>query len=445
MNINPELQRQFYLECTPTRLLGIPALLCLVFTFCYYLDDYQLGSSTAHSAFILYLLISLVWGLRQSMDSILEEFREQTWDIQRLSAIQPWQLCWGKWLGSTLIVWYAGLPCLVIYSLATYPSEHLGQLWFYCIVTGVWVQALGLLLGQLMAQSGKTKAASSTLIVLFGCLYMAAKVSDISSVAEADSALFNDQQAQLWYHYAFAKQWFNQASLVFALFWTAVGNYRLMAKELGIRSLPWVWLAFNLSLVIYVAGFFAFEYAFTVVAFILCTLLTYIGIITEPSLDSRSQNLLRFIQLRAWRRFGEELPLWCISFLLTAPFALQLSFSNHPFSALTSWFHFYPLALWLLLLRDCSVYVFFSLAKHPQYSLSRSLLIAVLLNAVIPGILSLSGLEALSALFFPLWADSETAALCLAGLQICLLAYLLFQRINLGIQGMGLSNNSRVQ
>jgi hypothetical protein len=94
--MNPEFQRQLYLEYSPARLLGIPMVLGIMFTLSFFLDDHRLGTTTANTAIGLFMLISLLWGARQTIDSILEEYRERTWDTQRLSALGPWEMVWGE-------------------------------------------------------------------------------------------------------------------------------------------------------------------------------------------------------------------------------------------------------------------------------------------------------------------------------------------------------------
>ncbi|WP_347986678.1 ABC transporter permease [Methylomonas sp. AM2-LC] len=433
MNLNPELQRQFYLEYSPARLIGIPLALWLLFTLCYYIDGYQLGSASARTAFTLFLIITLIWGARQSMNSIMEEFRERTWDIQRLSAIEPWTLVWGKLLGSNMMVWYGGLLCLIIYSLATPDGSHLPIVWFYCLGTGLTVQSISLLIGQLAAQRGQIKAGALFLPIIIGFFYIASKFSSITAFSEAGNDLFSDNQRIIWYGMSFDSHLFYHFSLLLALFWSCVGNYRFMAQELGIRSLPWAWIAFNFCLMIYLAGYFSSEYSITLTAFLVTVVLTYLSLITEPDIARQTQNLFRYAKLKAWQRFAEEMPLWCISFVLSIPTALHLSLSTQPLTALTSLFHFYPLPILLLLLRDCSLFLYFNLEQNSRHAVNRTLLILAMLYAIIPGILSFTGISWLATLFFPLWANSESTALVAALFQIFVLAYLLFLRIKLAL------------
>jgi Na+/H+ antiporter NhaA len=49
MNLNPEFQRQLYLECSPARLMGIPMVLGIIFTLSFFIDNHNLGSATANT------------------------------------------------------------------------------------------------------------------------------------------------------------------------------------------------------------------------------------------------------------------------------------------------------------------------------------------------------------------------------------------------------------
>ncbi|MGD0958310.1 MAG: ABC transporter permease [Methylomonas sp.] len=428
MNLNPELQRQLYLECSGSRLIGVPLTLWLIFTLCYYIDGYQLGGFTARAAFTLYMLITLLWGARQCMDSMLEEIREHTWDIQLLSALQPWRLVFGKLLGSTVMVWYAGLLCLTIYSLATPDKNSLPIQLFYCLGAGLFVQSASLLLGQLAAQRGQTKAGTLFLPVIIGFFYIAPKLTGISSFSDVNKYLWAENDI-LWYGMRFDAGLFYPASLLLALFWSYAGNIRLMTRALGMRCLPWVWLAFNVCLLIYTGGFSTSEYGFALSGFLVSAALIYTGLFINAD-NVRSILYIRgFIEAKSLRRCAEELPLWCISFAVAAPFALQLSLSAAPITALTTLFHFYPAPLLLLILRDCGLYLFFSLDKNPQRALGRTLLSLALLYAIIPGIFSFSSQIWLASLVFPLWADTPESAMVSAIVQIALLGRLLFKRI----------------
>lgn len=429
MNLNPEFQRQLYLECSQARLIGVPLVLWIVFTFSYLIDDYHLGGATAKTALTLYMLITLLWGARQTVDSIVEEYRDRTWDTQRLSALGPWEMTWGKLLGSTVMVWYAGLICLAVYGLASDNIAALPLLVFYSVCAALLVQSGSLLLGLLAVQRGQVKSGSILLLAVIGFFSIAPWLTDLSEMSPATIGYFSSAAITIWYGIAITGDLFHQLSLLLALFWCCIGSYRLMTLELGIRSLPGAWLGFNVFLVVYLGGFIPnSSYSLSMAAFLVCGALTYIGVLVERNDAMRVKRLFTYFQQQNWRRVGEELPIWWPTLILTLPFALLLSLSEHPFRELGTRFHFYPLPIMLLLLRDCALYLYFCYGKNPQRAFSLSLLSAALLYFILPGMFGTLGMTGISALFFPLWADSAGGALLYGLVQTGFVLRLLYQR-----------------
>ncbi|MCK9604852.1 MAG: hypothetical protein M0R33_00190 [Methylomonas sp.] len=425
MNLNPEFQRQLYLECSQARLIGIPLVLGVIFTFSYFIDGYRLGGATAKAALILFLLITLLWGARQAVDSIVEEYRDRTWDTQRLSALGPWEMVWAKLFGSTLMAWYAGLLCLLVYGSAIDDYAALPMLIFYGVCAALLVQSGSLLLGLLAVRRGQTKSGSIFLLAVIGFLSIAPWLSEVSSL----TAYALPDSTTAWYEIRFSSSAFHQISLLLALFWCAVGNYRLMTLELGMRTTPSVWLGFSVFLMIYVGGFMpSSAYSFWLAAFAVCSALTYVGVVVESNDAMRIKRLLTYFVQRNWRRGSEELPIWWLSFLLLLPAALVLSVSVHPLREFSLRFHFYPLAIVLILLRDCGIYIYFCYGKNPQRALSLTLLSGVLLYGILPGIFNAMGQNGLAALFFPLWADSAGGALLCALAQSGWVMGMLYRR-----------------
>lgn len=429
MNLNPEFQRQLYLEYSPARMIGVPSVLGIIFSFCYFLDGYTLGLSTSQTALTLFLLITLLWGARQCMDSIIEEYRENTWDTQRLSALGPWEMAWGKLFGSTIMVWYGGLLCLLVYSLAVDNLTTLPLLMFYCVCIALLGQNGSLLLGLLAVQRGQSKSSSIFVLAVLIFLSFWPWLMNISSLANP-MVFLPTQPTTAWYSMLIDQQTFLQISLLLALFWCGLGNYRLMTQELGIRSTPLAWLGFSLFLTIYLGGLIpTTTFSLSLATFIVCGVLTYVGLIVERNDAMRIKRLLTYFAQGQWRRSSEEMPIWWLSFILTIPAAVVLSFSEHAIlRGFSNLLHFYPLAIVLILLRDCAIYLYFCYGKNPQRAMSMTLLVGVLLYGIIPGMFSLIGQSGLTALFFPLWADSAIGALICAILQTGFILYLLYLR-----------------
>src|SRR5256885_5146179 len=57
-----------------------------------------------------------------------EEAHQHTWDWQRLSALTPWQMAWGKLLGAPLPAWLYMLWCALAV-LATSTGQPGGLAW----------------------------------------------------------------------------------------------------------------------------------------------------------------------------------------------------------------------------------------------------------------------------------------------------------------------------
>src|SRR6185312_6682148 len=97
--VNPELERNLWLEASPFRLALILGLLLLVFSATSIAPRGLM--TTPGTALALYWFFAVLWGTRSAALSVVAEIRERTWDGQQLSAIGPWEMVWGKLFGST--------------------------------------------------------------------------------------------------------------------------------------------------------------------------------------------------------------------------------------------------------------------------------------------------------------------------------------------------------
>ncbi|MCX7068789.1 MAG: hypothetical protein NTW85_14005 [Methylococcales bacterium] len=423
MNLNPEFQRQLQLEFSQARLIGVPLILGVIFALTYIIDDYQFASVTTRSALGLFLLMVSFWGARQAVDSVLEEQRSHTWDTQRLSALNPWTMMIGKLLGSTLVVWYGGVICLIIYAISAPNATNFIWVCSYAITSGLLVQNLSLLLSLCALRKGQINSNS----IIIGLAILAAFTigSFIIPLSESSQEI---QPNVNWYGVNATVQFVSLMSVIFALFWCVVGNYRLMAQELRIRTLPWVWLSFALFLILYIGGFIPAEkfgdYFYTV-AFSICLTLSYFAVFTEHHEPMRIKRLFTYIAAKNWWRSAEELPLWCVTFVLAILVAIPLSFT-HP--ADIEELHIYPLTILLLLLRDIGIFLFFNYGKNPQRAFSLTLLSLILLYGVFPSIFTATKLKGMVVLFLPLISDSMVLSIFCMGLQSALIWYLLYKR-----------------
>ena len=122
--MNPEFQRNLWVELTPRRMTLMVALLALAF-FAAAISggrDYSL----AGTAEWLYYAIVVVWGTRNAATAVVGEIRDRTWDMQLLSSIAPGAMTWGKLFGSTIYNWFGGAICLAV--LLSDPVAHKGEI-----------------------------------------------------------------------------------------------------------------------------------------------------------------------------------------------------------------------------------------------------------------------------------------------------------------------------
>lgn len=424
--MNPEFQRNLTLEFSFARLIGMPLFLCAIFALTYLLDDRRLHEVTANTAMILYIFIVLFWGARQAAESIFDEIRNHTWDIQKTSAISAWSLTWGKLFGSTVFNWYGGLLCLSAYSLATPANSGLiGRVWIYALGTGLLAQSLSFLVSLLSLR----RKQSFNSIINYGFIFCA--LVFFFPLILGDFSAHNSLIQ--WYAIPFPSHSFIAASLVLACAWSVIGGYRLLAEELQIRTLPWVWLLFMGFLVVYCNGFFVEAAAgqpqpFGIMewAFAICLLLTYILILVDNNNPMAARRLWIYSVQEQWWRVLEEMPCWFISLLLLVPSTLHLSFFHH--YEIMEKLTFYPIALFLLVLRDVSIILYFSYAANPKRALGLSLLFLTFLYWILPAIFIEMGSTLMAAVFLPLFSDNIGAAIIFAAAQVGVIGFLLFQR-----------------
>jgi len=145
--MNPEFQRNLWLELTPRRMILMAVVLGLCFFAAAVTTDGAV-SGPGETARWLYYLIVVVWGSRNAALSVVGEIRERTWDGQRLSSLGAGTMVWGKLFGSTLYNWFGGAICLAVIVTELLgnrgPAVALIELVYYLAI-GVIAQAVSLL------------------------------------------------------------------------------------------------------------------------------------------------------------------------------------------------------------------------------------------------------------------------------------------------------------
>lgn len=403
--MNPEFRRNLWLELTLHRLVAMPAVLALVLALAYAASDEGAGSVAMAAAVIAGGLLG-VWGSRNAVECVAEEVRARTWDGQRMSAIGPWAMTWGKLLGSTAFAWYGGLMALAVL-VAVAPEEWSHsplRLAALLAASGLLLQAVACLGGLAVARKGYARRGASGGWVLVLVLFV---------FGPGMLGVFSDAARPIdWWGGRYVFAGFLLGSVAAFAAWAVFGVYRSMAAELQVRTLPWAFAAFNLFLAAYLAGFWVHggadalgaRDAFLVWGLLTAAALTYLQLFGE----STGVVVFRHVQVRLqrgeWRRALEELPCWPVGIALAGLFAflgallLEVpSRTGSPLNGLAG----APLALFLLLVRDAAIFLVFAFARQPRRTEAATLFYLVMLYGIVPGLLLASDLQGLAQLVLP--------------------------------------------
>jgi hypothetical protein len=421
MTLNPEFQRNLWLQLSPQRLIAAPAILGLGVLAVELADGDRAG--LGFMARITFFVLVAVWGTRRAADSVADEVVGGTWDSQRMSAIGAWPMSWGKLLGSTIYVWYCAALCLAIYVYALLPGMALDRfLVDVAILVGVGLLGQAVAMADCLLFLGRGPAIrriqvmASQVIGLVVVLGLPIGLS-MNPAAVAQDVTFD------WYGIAADAAVFTMVSVWAFAGWALLAVYRLMRQELQYRNYPFIWLAFVVFLVVYAEGCLyrdLMEAGISVGAWLVApaaitAVLTYVMLFLQP------KDVVRY------RWFGSALfhgnvrvalrltPLWLPTFLLTvgltagfvlldlsepAAFPPELRYVPAlPEVVSGAWAS--ALAILLFMARDIALVLVLSFASRFRRASLAAVLYLLVLYLLLPAIVGLLGGGALLPLLLP--------------------------------------------
>ena len=385
---NPEFQRQLWLNWRPSLLawsLGFTALILLLpLTLA---SAQNRGGALGTTALVGLWAAAALYGSLLAGRSLSEEANQNTWDWQRLSALSPWQMAWGKLLGAALPAWLYTLwfaLALLFVSATWVPAQYAG--WHTVGLAVLWGLALqswamnSVLMswGQHDIPVNRRRAALLPLLLLFflpgpflGRFYQ---------------QLFDDSGGPvLWWG-------LNVGSLGMAYLFGAqvlglglLALWRQLCTRLDMRTLPWAW-----PLGLAVSGWFAGgTFNLGVTAFWSSTAWLAILGTVYIALQHMNQQLRAWRQVQwsasrgRWREMFEALPLWPVSLALGfAASALLLFTPAPPEFAKDGIPAGFTLFFCLQLLRDCLLLTGFALLAGKLKSPMAAFVIAWLIISI---------------------------------------------------------------
>jgi len=353
---NPEFRRNLWTEFSTHRLIAMPMLLGLLFLGA---NAVLADSGVDHAAQGALFALLVIWGGRQTGGAVIDEVIGGTWDSQRMSAISPWSLTWGKLFGATAYTWYGAAFCVLALLAAglTGPGDIVIML-----LTGLIAQASALFVGILLQRGQRPTALLGTITLAQVCaIGVALVLMTYGSVWSGDNLL--------WWGWAIPGPPFVLASEGAALVWVVAGIHALMRDELRYRPQPWTWILFLLFAAGYTAGFADPAHASrlygSLIAVEVVPLTTAYGTVVFLTLWAAVVSANDSMTLRRWLAAPTaarkrpialilEAPAWTIGLVLSILLAVALTgaWSAVP---LPSWL---PVLVWsctLFLIRDLGV------------------------------------------------------------------------------------------
>ncbi len=430
--MNPEFQRNVWLEWSAHRVLLLSVVLASIFVLVALFDPNGIGNVVANAALSLFVLATMIWGSHRAGDAMLDELRERTWDSQRMSAMSPWSMTWGKLCGATIMPWFAGSVCLVIYTIARFGptlAERL-QVVASCIAAAILVQGLsliGALVGTRLEKHARSTLASWSAVGTFLLLLV------------YFSVYYRSTDAIIWFGVSCDRLDFLTASLFALAGWTVFGAYRMMSSELAVATRPWAWSAFVIYLTIYFAGAFirpewplnrslaVFGAAGLVVA-IGASYLAAFALYRDPLTFHR---LATYAAARAWRRFFEELPVWTASFAIAVAFSLLCAglatapvYSGERIEAVGLG----GIVIVLYAVRNIGLLYYFTYGESHRRVETTTVICIAIISWLLPSIAESAGLTAVHWLLRPPLWDHPVAAGAIIALHVLVVGVLCWRR-----------------
>lgn len=402
-SLNPELRRNLWLTLTTHRLLAAPLVIALCAGLIVAANKKGALEILEGASALGFAAMVLLWGTQLAGASVTEEARDRTWDAQRMSAIGPWAMTWGKLFGAPAFAWYGGGILLAIYLAAgaggTRPVLRIGAL---MVSSAILLHAIALNASVLAARKGVNQRGSSVLIFLVLLMVLAGP----------GSAVMDDLDKSVrWWGLTLGRIDFMLGTATAFAAWALLGAYRSMCNELEIRTTPWALPAFIVFAAVYFAGFAMRgthndpKALFGILAcgVVVAGGFTYLMLFTEKSGATAWQRLRVRITGGQWRRALQELPLWLVALASGLVFAAGATFTSTG-SGKESFLHdvgLAPIAVMLFILRDAAIFQFFALARQPRRVEAATVFYLVLLYGILPGLLRVVGADFLADLVLP--------------------------------------------
>ncbi len=440
---NPEFRRNLWLELTPARLgvsvLAVVSLLALAGV------RGDADASVAYAAELLFGAVVFLWGGRLAADSVVEEIAERTWDNQRMSALGPWAMSWGKLFGAPICAWAAAIPAVAAMAIASPDiGDGLRRAATY-VLLGVLCHAVALTLSLQSIRKGRQPGRMKTLFFHLVALAVVLPFAYFLVWSDELPAKFQLR----WFFVEFSSEEFALVSALLFSAWAVLGVYRQMRLELQKPTAPTAWLCFAAFLIAYQTGLiagagFGLDLALRDVldatlvgthwisvallaAGALLSGLVYLAIFTEPKSMIGLRQCWDAFRRGEARALWLHLPRWAVTLKLTAlAIILIVVFVRLPDTAreYNGEVQRYAIASFLFLLRNVGIVLLCNFIAGSARGDMAAFIVLAVLSLVAPTMFA-GAHDVVQALFMPPVAADWATSLVPIAAQLVLVGGLL--------------------
>ncbi len=448
MSFLAEFRRNLWLELSPQRLIALPVIVLVLVLLNQVANRGNPADLSNLGSWIFYVMVFL-WGSRRAAGAVSEEVNGDTWTGQRLSALSPGALVFGKLFGATAFIWYGGLIGLGLFAFGWLgDGRPLGGLLAALVqrlASGLFLHAVAIVVTlvllnkrRLMPRLGTTWPQVLALLAALLLLGLFAKVSIFSTVGLWNATF-------VWYGQVFDGDLFVTVTALAFSAWAVLACLRLMASQLQRQPLPWAWPLFTLFVMAFVQGFGgvggldAKLLGPLVGPFGVALAFFYVALFAERNEPLRYRQLFAALRAGRPRRALAALPWWALGWPLLLAVTLWRGAADQTvggglWDAVAEHFHVAAPAPWaaslgfaLFALRDAAFVLWINAGRTQRGDLTAFLYLLVLygpLQALLGGMQAWAAI----ALLTPLPLGPALPSLLSALAQAAVLGFLTWRR-----------------
>ena len=245
--MNPELQRNLWLSAAPRKLALAGAVLGGLFVAVWLIDRGRHAYAITLAGATVFFAAALLWAPGAARRSVTREARADTWDAQRLCALSPAAMTWGKLAGATAASWAfagGGLAIAALQLSSTSSLSHAGAWVLAALCLAVTVQSSGLASGLIDVRRARATGRSPSLrspglaVLVLGVLGLAllvwarSRFDTVMAQLPLVGAAAGAPAEVAWYGVRVSPIHFAAASLFVSALWALIWAWRLMRLEL---------------------------------------------------------------------------------------------------------------------------------------------------------------------------------------------------------------------